>query len=189
MVLAALSLSGCALFRAPAPTPPAPPRSVAFDAAVIQSMLEMQSEYEAETMRCLTGWVVGDTIYVSGMTPSWIDFRSAWAVQFRPCTAPETVGWWHSHPEGVNEAGQSVSDCSMSEKDIETTQGLANFWIAVMTCDSFGTVVWRFKSDTRDHRHTFERGQFSPQGARVIAGTSRPNLCPAMSIPPTRRPH
>lgn len=157
-ILLVLALAGCATTPVEAP---APPRSVIFASEVAQSFFEIQREYEVETMRCLTGFVTGDTVFVYGATPSWIDYQTPYAVQFRTCTAPETVGWYHNHPRGTGADGEPVYDCSVSDRDVATTRSIAHFWLAVLTCDDQRTLVWRFKGEQADHRHTLSAYQFS----------------------------
>lgn len=133
--------------------PPAPPSGVQIADEVMQNMFEIQREYSVETVRCLTGFVVGDTVYVAGMTPTWIDYQDNKEVRFQPCTTPNTVGWFHNHPPLPGPNG-TLHFCVPSDGDINTTRGLANFWVAVLTCGDW-TVVWRFKESDALHIHTF----------------------------------
>jgi hypothetical protein len=148
--LLALVLAGCA--TAPA-RPPEAPGEVLFADEVLQGMFEIQRVYRVETIRCLTGFVAGDTIHVAGMTPTWIDFQNDRAVRFRPCTAPGTVGWYHNHPPMLGPGGPLIY-CEPSSGDVGTTRGLTNLWVAALTCSEW-TLVWWFKGGGDLHQETF----------------------------------
>lgn len=135
------------------------PGEVVFSDEVLQGLFEIQREYDVETIRCLTGFVAGDTIYVTGMTPTWIDYQSNVAVRFRPCTAPQTVGWAHNHPPLLGASGP-IYYCTPSDGDVGTTRGLANLWVAALTCAEW-TVVWWFKGSADLHQRTYPSSEYS----------------------------
>jgi len=127
--------------------PPRPPSLLRVVPEVLQTMHEIQSEFEVETARCLTGFVKDRVIYVQGMeSTGGIMEQTSNMVAFRACTGNNVVGWYHNHPPD-----RPVTYCRItSQGDIETLAYGRNFWVAVITCDG-ETVVYRFKLDNFDN--------------------------------------
>lgn len=125
----------------------APPRQLKVVPEVIQTMHEIQREFEVETARCLTGFIANGTIYVESMEPTGgILQQDSTSVSFRKCTGNNVVGWFHNHPPSANHQYCSVSP----QADVETLTYYRGFWVAIVTC-SDSTLVYRFKFDTKDY--------------------------------------
>ena len=145
-VLVALVLvvacAACGILQ-PVPTPPPTyPRSIMLGDEVLQNMFEIQAEYARETVRCLTGFVVADTVYVTSVAPTWINRADSVSVNFRGCTAPFTVGWYHNHPGWIDANGERQTACWIEDQDVRTLRGFPNFLVAVITCDDRWTTRW-----------------------------------------------
>ena len=173
MKAAALALlltacAGCSLFRSPPPPRPTYPRHIMLSDEVLQNMFEIQAEYQRETVRCLTGFTVADTVYVTGIEPTWITRADSVSVGFRGCTAAFTLGWYHNHPGWTDDDGARQEACWIEGEDVRTLRGLANFLVAVVTCDPYKTIVWKFKDSNVNYRHTFGID------SRYEIGTERP---------------
>ena len=146
------------------PSPPPVPRNIILADEVIQNMFEIQAEYEHETVRCLTGFTVADTVYVQGSQPTWITRADSVSVRFRGCVALGTVGWYHNHPGWIDVNGEHQAACWIEDEDVRTLRGIPNFLVAVITCDDFYTLVWKFKDSNLNYRYTF------PPGYRINGG-------------------
>lgn len=115
---------------------------------VIQGMFEIQDQYDHETVKCLTGFVRADTVVVTGMTPTWLNWADSVSAVFRACADPSSVGYYHNHPIIVEPA------CWIEGDDVRTLNAIPAFQVAVITCDDL-MLVWLFKYQDMSHGHRF----------------------------------
>ena len=174
LALLLTACAGCALFRASPVVRPAIPGELVIADEVVQNVFEIQAEYERETVRCLTGFVMADTVFVTGIAPTWINRADSVSVGFRGCTALGTVGWYHNHPGWTDEQGVRQSACWIEDMDVRTLRGLSNFLVAVITCDPDYTLVWKFKNSNVNYRYSYWPGDRYRIGAEAPA--TRPEL-------------
>lgn len=114
---------------------------------VLQTMYEIQREFEVETARCLTGFIKGNIVYIQGMeTTGGIMRQTPSSVMFKACTGANVVGWYHNHPEEEGKQWCAIS----SDSDLETLTYGRTFWVAIITCSS-DTIVYRFKMNEQDY--------------------------------------
>ena len=133
---------------------PGIPKRIQIMPHVAQAMVEIQREYEVETVKCLLGFIDKGVIYVESMEPVWIIEQSANHVVFNKCTGNAIVGWFHNHPPDTVDGKETVYCSITSPGDINTIDYGKNFWIAIVSCDK-GVLVYRFKLDATEYRLNF----------------------------------
>jgi hypothetical protein len=155
LILIAVAFNACVTVS-PHATPDLPHELTVTD-DVLQNLFEIQAEYQRETVRCLTGYVVADTVVIDGVAPTWITRADNVSVNFRSCSARGVVGWYHNHP-GWYEDGVWQSACSIEGQDVSTLRQIPEFIVGLITCDDAFTLVWVFKDDATNRSRSFAAG-------------------------------
>lgn len=120
--------------------------SVWFPSEIMQNMFEIQTQYDIETVKCLTGYIKGPTVIVETMEPTWINTADSVSAFFRDCSQKNTIGYYHNHPGWTDEFGQRHAACGFSLTDIETFYNLTRMKLAVISCSS-NALVWMFRGN------------------------------------------
>lgn len=149
---AAFLLMGCfGCATTPQASWPVPPNDLKLDYDISQMLYRIQEEYERETTLCLTGYVVNNSIYVTGIFPPGITERTHESVNFNFCRHQNSVGMYHNHPPAYDDSEHTaVYYCRLSDQDVYTLNHLDHLWVSIITCDDKGTLVWHFKHANSD---------------------------------------
>lgn len=145
-VAAVVAASSACAFARPAPLATPVPSRLFVTSEVLQSMFEIQREYEVETVKCLTGFIADGTVHVMSMQPTWINASNSEYASFRACDYPDLVGWFHNH-QGYLVDGARQDVCAFSSLDINTHFGLG-LPVAVVSCNAT-TIVWMYAGSLR----------------------------------------